>query len=150
MQTCFICKQSIPDGEPEIWRHDSGEAVSVETSANPCAVIDTEEGELWVCERCYLEGLPTILPPHQLQSLHEQFAIEYRDWEMFNYAIRAGERALELGETADVLAGLAYAHSKLGHHFETVALYRSALAIDPNHFMATENLKRLLDAPANG
>jgi tetratricopeptide (TPR) repeat protein len=118
----------------------------VETSAEPLAVIDTPSGELWVCEPCYLSALPTSLPPDQLQSLHAEFAIEYRDRHRFPDAIRAGERALEFGTSADILAELAYVHSELGQQSEAAALYRRALAIEPNHFMATENLKRLLHA----
>lgn len=148
METCSLCQRTIPDGEPSVWRDDSGACVSVETSAEPLVFIDTPTGELWVCERCYLAPLPASLSRTQLQSLHAQFAIEYRDHHRFADAIRAGERALEFGESADVLAELAYVHSKLGYPIDAAALYRRALAVEPNHFMATENLK-LLHATGN-
>jgi tetratricopeptide (TPR) repeat protein len=141
METCTLCQRTIPDGEPSVWRHDSGVSVSVATSAEPIVFIDTPSGELWVCERCYLAALPSSLSPAQLQSLHAQFAIEYRDHHRFANAVRAGERALEFGQSADVLAELAYVHSELGLPTDASALYRRALAIEPNHFMATENLK---------
>ena len=139
----------ISSGEPSVWQHDSGVSVSVENSAEPLAVIDTPSGDLRVCEPCYLSVRPASLPPDQLQALHAQFAIEYRDHQRFPDAIRSGERALEFGASVNILAELAYAHSELGQQPEAADLYRQALAIEPGHFMATENLKRLLHATGN-
>ena len=130
----------ISVGEPSVWRHESGESVTVETSMEPLVAIDTPSGELWVCESCYLSTL-TAPPSEQLRALHAEFAIEYRDRHRFSDAIRAGERALEFGVSADILAELAYVHSKLGLQAEAAALYRRALALEPNHFMSAENLK---------
>lgn len=146
MQTCSLCQRTIPDGEPSVWRNDSGESVSVETSAEPLVVIDTPSGELWVCEPCYLSALPSSSSADQRQLLHAEFAIEYRNCHRFLDAIRAGERALEFGTSAEILAGLAYVHSEVGQLSEAAALYRRALAIEPNHFMAKVNLKLLLQA----
>jgi tetratricopeptide (TPR) repeat protein len=72
--------------------------------------------------------------------------MEYRVLHRFADAIRACERALVFGDSADTLAELAGAHSMLGHRSEAEAFYRRALAIDPGHFIATNNLKRLLEA----
>jgi len=72
-----------------IWRTDDGDSISVATSAEPLVVLDTADGELWVCERCYLSALPASLTPAQVRDLHEQFAIEYRDLHRFTDAIRA-------------------------------------------------------------
>jgi len=146
VQTCSLCQRTIPDGEPEVWHDDSGASFTVGTSAEPVVVIDIPSGELWVCEHCYLGTLPSSLSPTQLRELHEQFAMEYRGCESFAEAIGACERALEFGESADTLALLAYIHSQLEHRKEAEALYRRALAIEPNHFIATKNLQRLLDA----
>jgi len=144
MDTCSLCQRTIPDSESEVWRDDSGTSVSIETSAEPLVVIDTPSGELWVCERCYLGTLPSSLSSAQLRELHEQFAMEYRDRGRFAEAISACERALKFGDSADTLALLAYIHGRLDHHTEEEALYRRALAIDPNHFIATNNLQRPL------
>jgi tetratricopeptide (TPR) repeat protein len=106
--------------------------------------VEAPSGELWVCECCYLNAHSLSLSGDQLLALHSQFAMEYRDHQRFLDAIRAGEKALELGASADVLAELAYVHSELGHLFEAAGLYRRALALDPEHFIATENLNQLL------
>jgi tetratricopeptide (TPR) repeat protein len=146
METCFLCQRIIPEGEPSIWRNDSGESVSVATSVEPLALIDTPSGDLCVCERCYHAALPPFLSHDQLQALHAEFAIEYCNFERFDDAIAAGQRALELGLSADNLAMLAYTHSQLGRQSEAAALYQRALAIEPDHFISTENLKRLPNA----
>jgi tetratricopeptide (TPR) repeat protein len=146
VQTCSLCQRTIPDAEPSVWLHDSGASVTVEASAEPLVVIDTPSGEFWVCEHCYLGALPSSLLSAQLRELHEQFAIEYRDRHRFAEAISACERALAFGDSADTLALLAYIHGELDHRTEAEALYRRALAIEPNHFIATNNLKRLLHA----
>ena len=128
---------------------DDGDSVSVGTSSEPLAVIDTPTGELWVCEPCYLDALPSSLTPAQLRELHEQFAMEYRERRRFADAIRSCERALEFGDSADTLAELASAHSELEHRAEAEAFYRRALAIVPDHFIAANNLKLLLNATGN-
>jgi len=129
-----------------VWHDDSGASFTVETSAESLAVIDTSSGELWVCEHCYHGTLPSSLSSTQLRELHEQFAMEYRDCSRFADAISACESALEFGESADTLVLLAYVHGELDHRMEAEGLYRRALAIEPNHFIATKNLQRLLDA----
>ena len=149
MDTCSICQRTIAEGQPSIWRTDDGDSISVATSAEPLVVLDTADGELWVCERCYLSALPASLTPAQVRDLHEQFAIEYRDLHRFSDAIRACERALEFGDSADTLAELAHAHGELEHRVEAEAFYRRALSISPDHFIATNNLKRLLHANGN-
>jgi tetratricopeptide (TPR) repeat protein len=149
MHSCSICHRTIAEGEPSIWRTDDGDSVSVASSAEPLVVIDTPSGELWVCEPCYLGALPSSLTPAQLRELHDQFAMEYRELGRFHDAIRACECALEFGDSADTLAELASAHSELKHRSEAEALYRRALAIVPDHFIATNNLNRLLNATGN-
>ena len=146
MESCSICHRTIAAGEPSVWRTDDGDSISVGSSAEPLVVIDTPTGELWVCEPCYLGALPPSLTPAQVRELHEQFAMEYRERRRFPDAIRACERALEFDDSADTLAELAYVHSELGHRSEAEAFYRRALVIVPDHFMATNNLNRLLNA----
>ena len=149
VDTCSICHRAIAEGEPSVWRSDDGDSISVATSAEPLVVIDTADGELWVCEHCYLGTLPASLTPAQVRELHEEFAMEYRDLRRFPEAIRACEHALEFGDSADTLAVLAYVHGELEHRAEAEALYRRALAIVPDHFIATNNLNRLLNATGN-
>lgn len=143
MHACSLCHRTIAEGEPSVWRSDEGDSVTIETTTEPLVVIDTPGGEVWVCERCYLGGLPPSLPPAQCREVHDQFAMEYRGLGRFEDAIRACERALESGESADTLAELACAHAALGRGAEAAALYRRALAIVPDHFMAIQNLRGL-------
>lgn len=145
MWTCSLCRRTMPEGQAARWRSDSGEEVTLATSSEPFVVIDMiEDDELRVCERCYVAGLlPASLSPAVLQAVHLDFAREYRDLQRFADAIQAGERALEFGPSADVLAELAYVHNEQGGRATAAALYRRALALDPSHFMATENLKQL-------
>ena len=149
MDTCSFCQRIIVEGQPSVWRTDDGDSISVATSAEPLVVLDTADGELWVCERCYLSALPASLTPSRARELHEKFAIEYRDLRRFPDAIRACEHALELGESADTLAELACAHGELEHRADAETLYRRALALDPDHFIATNNLNRLLNETGN-
>ena len=144
MDSCTICHRDIAQGEPSIWRSDDGDIISISDSAEPLAVIDTPSGELWVCEPCYLGALPSSLTPAQLRELHEQFAMEYRELRRFPDAIRACERALEFGDSADTLAELAGAHGELEHLAEAESFYKRALAVVPDHFIAKNNLKLLL------
>ena len=144
MDTCSICHRTIPEGPVEVWRTDEGESISVPTSSEPSAILETPSGELQICEHCYHGGLPASISQAQRCDLHYQFAIEYCHCDRFAEALHACERALEFGESADTLAHMGYIHSKMEHPVEEESFYRRALVLDPDHFIATHNLNLLL------
>jgi tetratricopeptide (TPR) repeat protein len=143
MHTCSLCRTEIPEAPPQRWTTDDGESALMDQTAVPCAVVDTSVGEITVCETCYTQRLPEWLTDEDLQSIHYQFALEYRDHSEHQRSIQCLERALALGQSADILSALGYAYDNLAAPERAIEQYRRALELNPAHFIARENLNRL-------
>ena len=144
MDTCSLCRRDLPETPPQPWTNDDGEVVFVEDRTDaPCAVVDTSVGEITVCDQCYTNPLPPWLSPSDLRELHYQFALGCRDHGDHHRSIECLEAALRFGESAGIRSALGYAYSELGLPERAKEEYRRALALDPEHFIARENLNHL-------
>ncbi|MCI0747908.1 MAG: hypothetical protein L0Y58_21080 [Verrucomicrobia subdivision 3 bacterium] len=144
MSLCTLCKTQLPLSSPEQWTAPDGEVVDVDRTAVPSAVVETSLREFEICEFCYQRTLPGFFTRQDLAEIHYQFGLEYRDRGQHARNIASLTQALQLCETADIFAALAYAENRLGHRDAAIAYYRRALQIDPVHFMSRENLQKLL------
>jgi tetratricopeptide (TPR) repeat protein len=93
---------------------------------------------------CYRQGkLNAVLNKEQLAEALYQFGLGFNHARRFDDAKAALEKSLSIRETADSLAALGYVEDALDHKEAAMDLYQRALAIEPGHFMATENLRNL-------
>lgn len=143
MDICALCKKQIESTSFEVWTTQEGEAVSVPLSDVTSVIAKTSIGNLEICESCYVGSLPTFFTPEDLAEIHHQFGLEYNHRQQFSQSRRCLAQARQISESADILASLAFAEDKLGHKDLAATHYRRALEIDPSHFMARENLKKL-------
>lgn len=101
--------------------------------------------EIIVCEKCYDNGrLQLALAGDQLSHAYYEFGLEFSQNRKFEKARCALKKSLEIQECSNSLAQLAYVEDNLGNVGDAIDLYRKVLSIEPNHFMASENLKNLL------
>lgn len=143
MDHCSLCRTELLPGSSELWTTEDGVSVDMANTAQPSASADTSLGPLDICEECYLHSLPAGLTEPDLAEIHFQFGLDYRDRGQLDLSIGALERAVQLNRGADALAELAAVYERKGLRQMAVQTYRRALDIDPQHFIATENLKVL-------
>ena len=143
MDHCSICNSSLPEGEPEVWRTTEGDEIKISKHTFPSVVAETSLGEFTICEACYLKCLPTYFTPSDIASIHYEFGIEYGNAGDHERQIESLRKAQNIEETADILAMLAVAENACGRREKARLLYRKALLLEPEHFMARENLKNL-------
>lgn len=150
--TCGHCGITYFASGIEEWKHDSGAVIPVPEFAVAFAVLDSKgPHELWLCENCYLQGkLEEKLDKEQMREVHYQFGLEFSYHRRLKQSKEALVRCLSIRKTADALAALACVEDELGDSKAAKQLYRSALQLEPKHFVSVENLRNLLkrDGPS--
>ena len=138
---CSFCRERLIATTSEKWRASSGELVAVPKSESLYIFASTSRGEICLCEKCYKKGIFGDLNQHELAEVHYQFGLEYREVGRMSDSVDALHRGLRCKQTSDMLAAIAISYGELGEHTLEQEFYRQALALDPSHFVASENLK---------
>ena len=141
---CDLCGVSYTYSDSEVWRFGSDE-LSVRKNAVAFAIIGWKtRNEMQVCEVCYEKGrLQQTLNDEQLSEAFYQFGLEFINKGQLEKAKTAFSRCISIKESADGLASLGYVENSLGNETSAAELYRRALELQPDHFMARENLRKL-------
>lgn len=142
-EVCAICKTRFELDQQQEWTTEDGETVVYESSSVKTVIADTSLGEMRICEPCIRQGLPEYFTEQDRSEVHYQIALEYscfsEDWRT------ALEYLSKTLETPKSLAAMGNCHSRSGDKTKAAECYRRALKIDPTHFIASENLKNLLE-----
>jgi len=143
-EKCGLCGTFYEYRKTETWTKGDVECDIAECEV-AFAIVQRDRKEILICETCYIEGrMEPVLSRSQLRGAFYQFGLEFSKAGEFDKARSALMKSLEVEETADSVAALAYVEEALGHRMKAVTLYQKALAIQPEHFMAKANLKKLL------
>jgi tetratricopeptide (TPR) repeat protein len=144
MSNCALCKKEKPEG--------AGVSSATEDkgpeAAQPLAKAETSFGQFEICEACYEQGLPVYFTQSDLAEIHYQFGLEYLQQERSVESVDSLSRALQINESADILAALGHAESKRGDQETAISHYQRALEIDPSHATAKESLKGMMTEAA--
>jgi tetratricopeptide (TPR) repeat protein len=150
--TCWLCGVTHPHSGTESWENETA-SIEVPTSSVGFAILGYKgPNERELCENCYLKGdLEFKLNPRDLYDAHYQFGLHYSEFGRdLQKAREAFAKCRMAKETASSLAALANVESALGRKKVAEELYRKALAIEPEHFIARENLRNMLCKNAEG
>lgn len=142
MDSCSFCGNQQPASGVETWTFE-GVPLAIPQSFIAWACVNCSAGELWICEHCYEREAFRTLKAEDRAEVHYQMGLEFASLEDYQKSIAALERALELTRTPNILATLALNYQRTGKVAQAKRLYSEALELEPNHFMATENLKNI-------
>jgi tetratricopeptide (TPR) repeat protein len=143
MYTCYFCGDHQPLSEVEDWSL-ARVSFQIPKSTVAWACVDSSVGELWICQKCYSKNVFRSLRAGDKAEIHYQMALEYGELGEYPKSIAALSKALKLRKTADILSSLALNYSRVGDAGRARYFYELALKLKPDHFMASENLKKLL------
>jgi tetratricopeptide (TPR) repeat protein len=143
-EKCALCGVFYPYSKLESWNRNGGKISILKTNVVLAVLFYKTPRELEVCEICYENGkLEAALNREDLHEAHDSFGDAFSYHEQYEKAKIAFQKAIEIKESADCLAGLGYVEHLLGNTIEAVKSYNRALQLDSSHFIARENLKNL-------
>ncbi len=140
---CSLCQKPLVATDSEKWQMPDEEWIAVPKCEIPYILADTPTGEIWICEECYKKGSFGGMGIDILAEIHYEFGLVYGEFEHFSESVDALHRGLRLKQTPDMLAAIAFSYGRMGDHKLEREFYQQALALDPTHFMASENLKNM-------
>jgi tetratricopeptide (TPR) repeat protein len=138
---CCFCHKLLVATTSEKWRASSGELIAVSKSDSAYIFAKTSRGEICICEECYKNGIFGDLNCDDIAEIHYQFGLEYRETGRASDSVDALHRGLQLKQTADMLVAIAISYNEMKESNLEHEFYRQALALDPSHLVARENLK---------
>ncbi len=142
---CNVCGRPISPGKPECWMGPDGETVGIINSLLPSALIESREGDVYICGNCYPDQVERSFNGEALAELHYQFGLDHLRREDNTNAAVCLRRAVAIHRSADYLAALAVAVDSLE---ESIRLNREALTLDPDCSIARNNLAKDEAMPA--
>jgi tetratricopeptide (TPR) repeat protein len=147
---CWLCGVIYPHVATETWQGES-DSLKVPVGSVGFAVLDCKGSDRReLCEICYFKkDLEYKLCAEDLYHAHLEFGRHFAMRGDLQKAKAALTKCRTIRETADALAMLAYVEMALGRKVAD-ELYRKALELDPEHFMARENLRNLLPTDDDG
>jgi tetratricopeptide (TPR) repeat protein len=143
MLICSYCKCPHEAGSLENWHTEEG-TVRLFISRTALTCVDSREGELWICQECYDKGVFGGLNSSDIAEVHYQMGLVLSSLSEHVASIRCFEQALHYRPNADTEASLALSYSRIGQIDDAKHHYQRALDLDPGHFMARENLGRIV------
>jgi tetratricopeptide (TPR) repeat protein len=143
---CSVCGKEFPLDREEVWTTEKNEALAVELSSEPYAIVETTLGELQICEKCYESRRNFgFFTPADQREVHIEFAIEYISVKLWGKAIACCRHALELGPDSRIFFNLGLAYTGAGLRDDAIKSYERAVELDPEDAYAKSNLKLLRD-----
>jgi tetratricopeptide (TPR) repeat protein len=143
---CALCgREDLPDNENVTrWTTEEGYFVDIPASVHVFALAGTSLGRLFICEHCYSNYHFHEFTKKDMAEVHYQFGLEYCNIDDYDKSLCSLLKSLDIDyNNPDVLSSVGYCYKNLGNKEKSKEFYRKALLIDPDHFMASENIKRL-------
>lgn len=143
---CALCGREDVTDDNSItrWTTEDGYSVDISASLYVFALAETSLGRIYICEHCYSDYHFREFTKQDMAEIHYQFGLEYGMIDDYKKSLYSLLKSMEIkNDCPKILASVGYCYNKLGDKEKSREYYFKALSIDPNNFMANENLKQL-------
>ena len=144
-EECDVCGEVLRVKNHATWIGPDSARVEMPIFDKRHVIVSGVDGDLCICEQCYLSSASSKFSGIDLHELHHEFGLEYLDLEYDGEkdTVRAAEcfrRAISVKRTPEALCSLA---TSVTSRSETIRLLKEALEIDPECELAKWNLENL-------
>lgn len=143
-EKCSLCGVCFSPNGTEVWKSNNGDSISLDTYQELYIIIDVLDKEYNICEKCYISELFLNIVGISLAEIHHEFGVEYRNHGNNEKSLISLFKSDIINKSAQTLCSLAYTYDQIGDHDSEKYYYLKALEIDPENFIASENLKKIL------
>lgn len=141
---CTICGKKYHFTGTEVWRTADATEVSVPLSTIVVIPVETESGEIEICEFCYRDGVvANKVSLELLFEIHLECGLEFANLRRYKEALQALKEARERGNNAQLAFAFGCTYAKMGMIDLAEASYRETIQLDPKAWWALSNLKLL-------